>query len=110
MRTLVAACRDLSSLLRDEQGAWSSARCAFWLTLLVTLSLVGAAAFGRAALSSDAYSLLGTVVLALAGWAGGPRVAQYLFPQLGGVAKAIGDAKGDPRWPNVKTDDERGEA
>lgn len=107
--TVLSFCRGFSSLLRDEQGAWSTARCAFWLTLLVTLALVVATAFGWAALSPAAYSLLGIMFMALAGWAAGPRVMQYLGPQIGAVVQSLSRAKGDARWPNVRTDDERGD-
>lgn len=107
--SVVAACRDLTSLLRDERGAYSSARCALWLTLAVTLWLIAAAAFGRAALSPAAYSLLGTMVLAFASWAGGPRVAQYLSTWAGKAVESLGKAKGDERWPDIRRDDERGE-
>ena len=92
------------SLLRDEQGSWSSARCSFWLSLLVALGCVVAdTIFAAVAVPNAAYSLLGTIVVATASWAAGPRIAQYLAPQLGAIAKGIGDS----RLPDIKKDDER---
>lgn len=80
------------SLLRDEQGSWSTARCAFWLTLLVALVLVVFDAAGVTDTRPEGYTLLGTVVLALAAWAAGPRMGQYLAPQIGKVGAAIASA------------------
>ncbi len=77
------------SLLRDEQGGWSTARCAFWLTLFVALALVVLDATGTTNTRTEGYTMLGTVVLALAAWAGGPRIGQYLAPQIGKVGQAI---------------------
>lgn len=91
------------SLLRDEQGSWSSARCSFWISLLVTLALIVVDALTGASVPNAAYSLLGTIVVATASWAAGPRIAQYLAPQLGAIAKGIGDS----RIPDIRKDDER---
>ena len=83
------------SLLRDEQGSLSTARCAFWLTLIVTLVLIVLHAFGLARPPEAAYTLLGTVVLALAAWAGGPRIGQYIAPQIGRAAAALSRARAE---------------
>jgi hypothetical protein len=80
------------SLLRDERGSWSTARCAFWLTLLVVLALVVLDATGTTNTRAEGYTMLGTVVLALAAWAGGSRIGQYLAPQIGKVGAAIAGA------------------
>lgn len=100
---------DWAALISDETGKASTARCAFWLTLIITLIVVVLSSAGAMTTSSAAYSLLGTVVLALAAWAGGPRAMKYLGPQIGKVASAIGKAKGDERLPDIRTDDERGD-
>lgn len=79
------------SLLRDEKGSVSSARCAFWvnqilLTFVVLVDLSGVA------VGNVVYATLSTVFLACASWAAGPRIAQYLAPQISASAKAIGEA------------------
>ena len=80
------------SLLHDEQGNLSSARTAFWVTLVVTLLLIVLDAFGVVAMAGAAYTLLGSLVIALASWAGGPRIAQYLAPQIAKVGSALASA------------------
>ena len=80
------------SLLRDEQGSLSTARCAFWITLLVALALAVLDATGATNTRPEGYTMLGTVVLALAAWAGGPRIGQYLAPQIGKAGQAIAGA------------------
>jgi hypothetical protein len=64
----------MRSFLTDEKGNPSSARLALWLTLPVTLGLI---AFG-AVRPDVVWNLLETVLLSLIGWAGGPRVMEYL--------------------------------
>lgn len=80
------------SLLRDEKHKLSTARCAFWLTLLVALALIALDAFGVTAVPQPAYAFLTAVVIGLMSWAGGGRVAQYLAPQLSAAASAIAGA------------------
>jgi len=100
----------LSELVRDEEGRLSSARFSFWLTLLVSLTLVVLSALSEAvALSAAAYALLGTIFTFTACWAAGPRVAKYLGPQIGRVVDAIGKAKDDRRLPDIRRDDESGQ-
>jgi len=48
-----------------------------------------------------AYALLGTIFTGLLAWTAGPRIAQYLGPQIGAVAKGIGDAVKQPRRPDL---------
>lgn len=102
-------CASWGTLLKDEQGSWSSARCSFWLTLLFTLLLIALDAFTRTDVVPDAYALLGTIVTFCAVWASGPRMAQYLAPQIGAAVKGIAEA-GKARLKgtdNARTDDER---
>ena len=94
----------LPQLLQDEQGHSSTARVAFWITLLVTLTLcVLDAIRSDVTVPVAAYSLLGTTLIALASWAAGPRFAQYFGPQLGGIAQGIADAaEGErPTYRNI---------
>jgi len=48
-----------------------------------------------------AYALLGSFDIGLLAWAGGPRVAQYLGPQVAGVASGIAKAVKAPRRPEL---------
>lgn len=97
----------LPELLQDETGSSSTARVAFWLTLLVTLVLCILDAIREdVTVPTPAYSLLGTTVLALAGWAGGPRVLQYLGPQLGKVAGGISGEGERPFYRDITEDDD----
>ena len=52
-----------------------------------------------------AYALLGTIFTGLLAWTSGPRIAQYLGPQIGAVAKGIGDAVKQPRRPDLLDND-----
>lgn len=77
------------SALRDEQGAWSSARIGLW-------SVMGFS--GWYIVSHDkpdtaVLSLLGSVLIGFMAWAGGPRAMQYLGPQIGAVAQGIAQAR-----------------
>lgn len=98
---------NLRSLLSDEQGNLSSARCSMWIVLITTLALITLDALLSITISNASYSLLGTLCVALIAWAGGPRAMQYLGPQISRVASAIGSARNDPSLPNRFKDDER---
>ena len=98
----------MTSLLTDEQGHLSSARCSFWLSLLVSLTLIILSAVNKVELSAGAYTLLGTIFTFTCVWAAGPRIAQYLGPQIGRAISALGSAKDDRRLPDVHLDDESG--
>lgn len=99
----------LSHLIEDESGDLSAARCGMWLTLLlayvtVVVDLVRVAH----AVPNTVYGLEGTMFMAFASWAAGPRIAQYLAPQVGAVAQGLASAVRDARLPS-KHDDERGD-
>lgn len=100
------------NVFRDEKGKCSMARIAFAVTLCITLGLCIADALSPTINMPDAgYSLLGTVVIALAGWAGGPRVLQYLGPQIGKVAAGISQAaagRGERLYRDIDTEDGEG--
>jgi hypothetical protein len=78
------------ALIRDENGKPSTSRVAFWIVLLTTLGII---LICPARIPQAAYSLLGGTIIALASWAAGPRIAQYIGPQIGAAAGAIGQAK-----------------
>ncbi len=93
-------------LMDDENGKTSTARLAFWLTLLVTLTIVVLDAIRiDVTVPVAAYSLLGSLCVALAAWAGGPRIAQYLGPQVGKVAAGIAQAIERPTYRDVSDPD-----
>lgn len=80
------------TLIADEQGNLSSARCLLWLTTTVALRVIYLDATEWADPSAAAYALLTTMILAFTAWAGGPRLAQYLLPQLGAAVQAVSSA------------------
>jgi len=94
----------------DEQEKPSLARVLFTFTLLVTLVLIVADALSATFIVPAAgYTLLGTLTIGLLSWAGGPRIAQYLGPQLGGIAKGLASIPDRlRRTDSVRDDDERG--
>ena len=92
--------------LHDERGSRSSAR----------VLLIGALLFAGALIVLDslawnvpglAYVLMGTVCTGLLAWAAGPRIAQYVGPQLGGVAAAVATAARNAGTDDRYKDDER---
>jgi hypothetical protein len=95
-------------LIRDEQGNLSTARLAFWLVVPFDLIAVW---FDAASVTFNmppvGYGLLGTLTTIIGAWAAGPRMAQYLLPQLGTIVQNLANGKGDTRLPNVFKDDER---
>ncbi len=97
------------SFLQDEQGSSSSARLLLVFALVFTALLIVLDSVWWD-VPGPAYVLLGTICTGLLAWAGGPRIAQYVGPQIGGVARGIAAAvaartKGtDDRYK----DDERG--
>jgi asparagine N-glycosylation enzyme membrane subunit Stt3 len=93
------------SFLTDERGARSSARLLLWIELAVITAQTSAAVFLGKNPSNAIWSLHAGIITALAAGAWGPRVAQYLAPQLAGFAQSVGAAlRRDPREPS-KFDD-----
>jgi len=90
----------IKEILTDERGNLSAARTflfgslAFTGTLIVLDSMVWD-------VPEPAYALLGSLVIGLVAWAGGPRVAQYLAPQVGAVASGIAQAAKRLRRPDL---------
>jgi hypothetical protein len=56
---------------------------------------------GSLSVPEPAYSLLGALTVGLVAWAGGPRMAQYLAPQVGAVASGIAQAAKGLRRPDL---------
>lgn len=102
----------LSQLIEDEKGKLSAARIGLWITVGVSLVNFGVDVWltlvdGKARIPNTVYALEGTMFTVFAAWAAGPRIAQYLGPQVGQIASGIAAAVRDTRLPS-KTDDERG--
>lgn len=88
----------LREIFEDETGSPSAAR------ILLVLWLAFAAyqlAHGRESVT------LHDGMIALIGWAAGPRLAKYLFPQLGGMAKAVAEST-KAKIAELRKEDERG--
>ena len=95
--------------LKDEQGNWSTARMAFWTTLLFTFWVIWWDTEASREVPAAAYALLSTVLLGEIGWAGGPRMMQHVGKQLGGVAAGVASAaRRFMGTDDRRTDDERG--
>lgn len=82
----------MKTLLQDEQGRLSTARSVLWLWTVGFLVLV----FKYHPLDAATLASLTNVELALIACIGGPRIAQYLLPQLGLVSAALTKSKRDP--------------
>ncbi len=96
--------------LQDERGKPSTSRKALMVSLAVSFSLLILDALTvRVALTQMHYSFMAGTNTALIAWAGGPRIAQYVGPQISKVASAVGRARNDPREPNPLKDDETDE-
>ena len=94
----------IREILTDERGSLSSARTFLLASLLFSGALI--------VLDSTfwdvpevVYTLLGSLDIGLLAWAGGPRVAQYLGPQVAGVASGIAKAVKAPRRPDLLDSD-----
>lgn len=76
-------------LIQDERGQLSTARTLLWVWTGFTLALL---ALTWREVPNGVLSLLSAVEVALVAWAGGPRIAQYLAPQVGAAASAVGQS------------------
>jgi hypothetical protein len=77
--------------LQDERGTRSSARALLWIVVLNAIAIAWADII-TADVENAVYAFLSGLITALACGAWGPRVAQYLAPQMAGTARAIGEA------------------
>ena len=96
----------LKQLLADEKGNLSAARVLLSASLVFTAAIIIADSLLWAEVPNAAYALLGTIFTGLLAWTAGPRIAQYLGPQIGGIASGIGASlTRKPRRPDVLDND-----
>ena len=87
-------------IVKDERGSLSAARVFLAVSLIFTgIIIVLDATIWY--VPEPAYSLLGGLTVGLVAWAGGPRVAQYLAPQVGAVTSGIAQAAKGLRRPEL---------
>ena len=79
----------IKEFLADENGKPSAARMLLVACLVFTGALIVFDTVLWGDVSSDIYSLLGIIFIGLLSWAGAPRIAQHLLPQIGAVASGI---------------------
>jgi hypothetical protein len=79
-------------LLRDETGARSAGRLFLALWLVNDAAYLWVCVMRTLPPDASVLTFLTSVTLALITWVAGPRVAQYLGPQIAGAARAVGDA------------------
>lgn len=100
------------SLLHDENDRLSTARAGFWLWLLFSIAIIAIDVLSSTIeVANHVYSALVAIMLALAGWAAGPRMAQHF------AARKLQAPPGLPpgivalqnQIAELRTDDERGE-
>mgnify|MGYP003151528703 CR=1 FL=1 len=95
---------NVKEILSDERGTVSAARTFLLGVLLFTGAIIVLDSL-ILAVPEIAYTLLGSLNVGLLAWAGGPRVAQYLAPQIGSVAAGIAKAVREPRRPKLLDND-----
>ena len=88
-------------ILADERGNLSAARVLLSASLVFTAVIIVADSLLWAEVPNAAYALLGTVFTGLLAWTAGPRIAQYIGPQVGAVASGIAKAVKGPRRPDL---------
>jgi len=91
-------------IVKDERGSLSAARVFLAASLVFTgvIIVLDSTVWD---VPEAVYSLLGGLAVGLVAWAGGPRVAQYLGPQVAGVASGIAQAVRGPRQPELLDND-----
>ena len=93
-------------LLADEKGKLSAARVLLVATLAFTAVIIVADSLLWATVPNAAYALLGTIFTGLLAWTAGPRIAQYLLPQIGALTSGIAAAlTREPRRPKLLDND-----
>ena len=92
----------LKDILKDERGSLSAARTFLFVSLVFTGAVIVADSLLWATVPNAAYALMGTIFTGLLAWTAGPRIAQYILPQIGAVASGIGAALvREPRRPDL---------
>jgi hypothetical protein len=89
-----------SEILRDERGNLSAARTFLFASLLFTAVLIVLDSTIWT-VPESVYTLLGSLSVGLLAWAAGPRMAQYIGPQIGAVASGIAQAVKSPQRPEL---------
>jgi hypothetical protein len=93
-------------LLADEKGKLSAARVLLVLSLAFTAAIITVDSLLWAEVPNAAYALLGTIFTGLLAWTAGPRIAQYILPQIGAIASGIGASlTREPRRPKLLDND-----
>lgn len=101
--------RQVHGFFRDEQGDKSLARVLCLGALLFTFAIIVWDTNSPVEVPGAVWALLTSIDLALIGWAAGPRLARYLFPQVGAAAQGVASAsKRLAGTDNRYRDDERG--
>lgn len=97
---------DLRELVSDERGHLSTARVGLWVTMALAILTVGVdigltLSASKVFIPNPAYAMEGTMFTVFATWAAGPRIAQYIGPQIGAVVQGIGaSVRGAGYQPN----------
>ena len=96
----------IRQILADEKGKLSAARVLLVATLVFTAVMIAADSLLWATVPNAAYALLGTIFTGLLAWTAGPRIAQYILPQIGAIASGIGASlTREPRRPKLLDND-----
>ena len=90
----------IKEILTDERGTLSAARTFLFGSLLFTGTIIVLDSL-LLGVPEIAYTLLGSLNIGLLSWAGGPRVAAYLAPQVGAAASGIAQAVKGLRRPDL---------
>jgi hypothetical protein len=98
----------IRQILADEKGNPSAARVLLVASLAFTAAIIVADSLLWATVPNAAYALLGTIFTGLLAWTAGPRIAQYILPQIGAIASGIGASlTREPRRPKLLDNDPR---
>jgi hypothetical protein len=90
---------DIMTLIKDEQRHYSMSRV---LVFVWTVVIIAMLVVNSACLTQPLLTFLSSVYLFLCSWAAGPRIAQYLGPQIGSIASAIGQSKASLNSTDLK--------
>ena len=90
----------IREILTDERGTLSAARTFLFGSLVFTGTLIVLDSMIWDVPEVE-YPLLGGVIMGLLAFAGGPRMAAYLAPQIGAVVSGIAKAVRSPQRPDL---------
>jgi hypothetical protein len=98
----------MSQFFSDEKGKPSAARMLLSACLLFTAVLIVFDSMLWGNVSGEVYSLLSVVFTGLLAWCAGPRISQYILPQIGAIAAGVSAAiVREPRRPEILDSDPR---